>query len=97
MTQEQESKDDEPKLTLEVDPKVLELRNEQREKTRKEIVEHLSGLCEEHKITNALYLALEPGNDDEMIMYFKGNKILAGKMAAAFNKLVKQEILNELS
>ena len=66
----------------------------QDEAQNQEVFDKIGQICEEHNISVAVFLALS--EDKPPVMWWKGNFINAGEIAAKFVRLVKEQVLNKL-
>ena len=65
------------------------------QKERDEFIDQVSKLCGD-KMETAVFLAI-PFDDGEPYMWYKGNMLSAGEMAAKFTRLVKAEVMSRLN
>jgi hypothetical protein len=59
------------------------------------IIDAIGALCDEHELPSALFIATDP-KSDHIIMWYKGQELQIGKLAAGFVKFIKKEILKDL-
>lgn len=78
------------------EPKEEPKEDVQKEDARKEFLDQISKLCED-KMETAVFLALPLDDKEEPYMWYKGNMLSAGEMAAKFTRLVKAEVMSRLN
>ncbi len=63
---------------------------------REEIFEKIGKICTDYNIPHACFLGVDPGSQ-EPVMFFRGNKITVARLTALFTKLIRDEIMQQLS
>lgn len=70
-------------------------KEDQKQESGRIIIDEIGKTCEDHNLGIALFLSIDPKTGDA-IMWYKGQELTVGKLAAAFVKLMKNEILKDL-